>query len=352
VFRSAILPCELTDDVLVVGAGIAGLACARDLARAGLKPLILDRARGVGGRCATRRIEGLPVDHGVVFLHGSDPEFLADLDAVPSQGVLAGWPGRVHGAGTPCQPEAFAPGQRRLAFAEGVSAFPKYLAQGLEVRLKARVTSLEPDGGELRVRTDFGLEYRAPTVVLALALEETAALVEPLATRSPELTSACRLLRMVGSLPCLTLIAGYRPHAPAPDWDVAYPADSQVLHLLSHDSTKRGETRFITLVMQARPRWSRKWLEESPKRWSAEIVAEATRLLGSWAARPAWMQTHRWLHARTDAGTALAGPMILPLPGGARLALAGEAFAPGAGVEAAWRSGRMLAARLLSGEGC
>jgi hypothetical protein len=61
------------------------------------------------------------------------------------------------------------------------------------------------------------------------------------------------------------------------------------------------------------------------------------------------MQTHRWLHAHTDAGSALAGPMILPLPGGGRLALAGEAFAPGAGVEAAWRSGRMLAARLLSG---
>jgi predicted NAD/FAD-dependent oxidoreductase len=43
--------------------------------------------------------------------------------------------------------------------------------------------------------------------------------------------------------------------------------------------------------------------------------------------------------------------MLLSLPGGGRIGLCGDRFAPGGGVEAAWRSGRMLAGRILAGEG-
>ena len=41
--------------VIIVGAGIAGLACARSLADAGMNPVVLDKGRGLGGRVATRR---------------------------------------------------------------------------------------------------------------------------------------------------------------------------------------------------------------------------------------------------------------------------------------------------------
>jgi phytoene dehydrogenase-like protein len=49
---------------VIVGAGIAGLACARELASCGREAVVLERSRGVGGRCATRRVNGQPVDHG------------------------------------------------------------------------------------------------------------------------------------------------------------------------------------------------------------------------------------------------------------------------------------------------
>ncbi|UCF32712.1 MAG: NAD(P)-binding protein, partial [Phycisphaerales bacterium] len=67
----------MDSETIVIGAGIAGLSCAQRLAQADVKSLVLDKGRGVGGRCATRRVEGQPVDHGVIFLHGSDPDFLA-----------------------------------------------------------------------------------------------------------------------------------------------------------------------------------------------------------------------------------------------------------------------------------
>ncbi len=59
-------------DVLVIGAGAAGLAAADALARAGRSVLVLEARARVGGRCWTRRMAGLeaPVEVGAEFLHG------------------------------------------------------------------------------------------------------------------------------------------------------------------------------------------------------------------------------------------------------------------------------------------
>ena len=50
--------------VVIIGAGMAGLACARHLADAGLAVVLLDKGRGVGGRVATRRVGDMQFDHG------------------------------------------------------------------------------------------------------------------------------------------------------------------------------------------------------------------------------------------------------------------------------------------------
>jgi squalene-associated FAD-dependent desaturase len=58
-------------DVIVVGAGWAGLAAATELARHGLKPLVLESARQIGGRARSVRLDGLVVDNGQHVLLGS-----------------------------------------------------------------------------------------------------------------------------------------------------------------------------------------------------------------------------------------------------------------------------------------
>jgi monoamine oxidase len=65
---------RLTDDVVVIGAGMAGLAAARALAEAGLSVTVLEAAERVGGRILTVRDGETVVELGAEFVHGRPPE--------------------------------------------------------------------------------------------------------------------------------------------------------------------------------------------------------------------------------------------------------------------------------------
>ncbi len=67
-------------DVLVVGAGLAGLACARELAGAGLRPLVLEASDGVGGRVRTDVVDGFRLDRGFQVLLTAYPTAARVLD--------------------------------------------------------------------------------------------------------------------------------------------------------------------------------------------------------------------------------------------------------------------------------
>ena len=55
-------------DVAIVGAGLAGLACAQDLTRAGVECTVLEASDGVGGRVRTDAIDGYLLDRGFQIL--------------------------------------------------------------------------------------------------------------------------------------------------------------------------------------------------------------------------------------------------------------------------------------------
>jgi hypothetical protein len=74
-------------DVVVVGAGLAGLACARHLATAGLEVRVLEAADAVGGRVRSDVVDGFTLDRGFQVLNTAYPELarVVDLDDLDLQ---------------------------------------------------------------------------------------------------------------------------------------------------------------------------------------------------------------------------------------------------------------------------
>ncbi|MFD8232988.1 NAD(P)/FAD-dependent oxidoreductase [Streptomyces sp. NPDC059696] len=68
-------------DVVVVGAGVAGLACAHDLAAAGLDVAVLEAGDAVGGRMRTDRLDGFTVDRGFQVVNPAYPQMRRRLPA-------------------------------------------------------------------------------------------------------------------------------------------------------------------------------------------------------------------------------------------------------------------------------
>jgi renalase len=338
-------------DVIILGAGVAGLQCARRLKGGGSDVLVADRADKPGGRCATRMFEGTPADYGALFIHGDDAGFLASVAAAPGQ-RLEGWPMRVNGRGAPCQPDAFAPFETRCAFAEGVNAFPRFLADGLPIRLRAQAASVSAGKDSVTVTLADGERLQARNLVLAMALEQSAPFLRMLEP-ADGIRGMLGVLDLFVSLPCLTVVAGYGQDAGMPGWDICYPEDEPALLLIGNESSKRsaGPQAGVhadphVLVLQASAYWSRKRLERPKEEWSRELLDIAARRLGPWAASPTWTHPHRWRYSRLDRANELAGPMEVRI-GSSRVGIVGDLFSAGGGIQAAWLSGDRLANRLL-----
>lgn len=133
-----------TSDVIVLGAGIAGLAAARSLAEAGLSVSLLEARDRVGGRIATLRAAGsaLPIELGAEFVHGRPPELIdliaeAGLHLFEREGELLYCE---NGRLGDCGPyDAFSvlddlPSSPDISFAEFLAG--KHLPEGLAARAK------------------------------------------------------------------------------------------------------------------------------------------------------------------------------------------------------------------------
>ncbi len=128
-------------DVLIVGGGLAGLACARRLHAAGVHFRLLERSDRPGGRVRTDRVDGFLLDRGFqVFLTGyPEARAVLDLDALALRpfdaGALVRFRGRFHLLADPTRHPA---DLARTALAPAVSLADKARVGALYAALLSR----------------------------------------------------------------------------------------------------------------------------------------------------------------------------------------------------------------------
>ncbi|MFZ8965677.1 MAG: NAD(P)/FAD-dependent oxidoreductase [Steroidobacteraceae bacterium] len=306
--------------VAIIGAGLAGLACARRLAESGVHAVLFDKARGVGGRVATRRAEGLQFDHGAQYVTARDREFAKLLGTLEKQGAAGAWQ---DGGG---------PG--RWVGVPGMSALPKALGVGLDVRLNQPVTALIRQSNCWQLQLAGTIVEAARVIVTVPAPQALSLLGE-----SHPLSAA---LRSVAMAPCLTLMAATRQGA-APFNVREDPAAP--LAWIARNSSKpgRASSEIETWVAQAGPEFSTEHLEKDPQVITSLMLPLLCEQLGVDPESFTYAAAHRWRYARVIAP--LGEPFLRSLD--ATLYLGGD-WCLGARVEAAWTSGIAMAEEWLA----
>lgn len=293
-------------DVIVVGAGVAGLTAARTLAAAGVRLEVLEKSRGLGGRAATRRLHGTPADHGAQYFTARDPRLQAQVAAWKERGVVEVWSRGFHTL-SPQGLREPKEGYPRYAFVGGMNTFGRLLADGLTVRRQAKVTRLSRarlsgTSMEWRVGLGDGSEKRARRVLFNLPAPQALDLGRNLLS-----SQTTAVLNAVTFAPCLALVAGYAQAAPT--WrGISVEDDTQALSWLACDSSKRGtvtqplaETsaelsveKETVLTLHGSPAFSERYLE-TPEEAIAQMLEVAASLGFS---TPRWTELHRWRYAK------------------------------------------------------
>ena len=161
-------------DVLIVGAGLAGLMAGRVLTERGMRVLLIDKGRSVGGRMATRRIGGGLADHGAQFFTVRDPEFGAFVERWIVEGLVFEW-SRGWSDGSLAVTRD---GHPRYAARGGMNALAKHLAIGLDVRTKVRLESVKAIPGGWQVEDESGSTQRAKALLLTPPVPQPLALID------------------------------------------------------------------------------------------------------------------------------------------------------------------------------
>lgn len=298
--------------IAVIGAGMAGTACARTLVQAGFRVTVFEKEAQAGGRMAHVDTRNGTFDAGVQFFTVRDPRFAQALDVV-APGVCKPWSATTivvldeHGqkVSKPTSSEQHwvaTPGMGDLVrlwaaplAAEGL------LHTGTQVEAMER-DALDPHLWQLRVtgpQSTSRVHAGFNAVVLALPAPEAQRLLTGSAVQSPLLLP----LSDVQMQPCWTLMLAY-PQAMqpglttlGPNWNVATSTHHRIAWL-ARESSKPGRSWIERWTVHASAEWSSKHAGDTPARVMAKLHKAFTEVTGIHA-QPSYQDVRLWPHART-----------------------------------------------------
>lgn len=316
-----------TAPVVVVGAGLAGLACAGVLAEAGVPVEVRDRGRRPGGRLGQRQVAGRAVDLGASYFTVRDEAFAAVVADWEHRGLARPWTDTFATA-TPAGLGESKSGPVRWAAPGGLRTLADDLA------------------GHLPEATRPAQQHQVGTVGPGPVVDGQPARAVVLAMPDPQ---ARRLLDPALSGERAALDATYDPViAVAAGWDRrrwpafagAFVADSAVLTWIADDGDRRGDGAPV-LVAHTTAEVAAAHLD-APEEVIPLVLAELARILPL-DAEPEWSLAQRWTFAKP--ADTHDEPYLLSAAG---IGACGDSWGGHPRAEGAWISGRRLGDALVA----
>ena len=296
--------------IAVVGAGIAGITCARTLMQAGHTVTVFEKSRSAGGRMSCRNTEFGGFDHGAQYFTVRDARFALALSTSPS--VVRPWSanavrildeaGRVVAAAKPAL-------EAHYVAVPGMNALVKHWAQPLidgdQLLFETQVSRIEPDKlyphkWQLQTEGTNGTSHvysGFDDVVLAVPSVQAQALL----TRSQQAKTLVTAMAKVTVAPCWTLMLAFpqaqQPNLLGPQWNAARSTHHRIAWL-ARESSKPKRSPIERWTVNASPEWSARHLEDTAERVTAKLLRAFTEITGI-RATPPHATVHRWRYAQT-----------------------------------------------------
>lgn len=280
-----------TSRAAVVGAGLSGLTCGRDLALAGYEVVVFDKARGAGGRMSTRRTgarDRWSFDHGAQYFTARHPAFAAEVDAWVEAGVAAPWRGRIFALDA-VGPRPVGETVQRYVGVPRMSAVTGWMCRPLRLELGSLIAEIEREEDGWIVIDDRGQRRGLyDRLALALPAPQAAPLLEP----APDLAARADSVRFA---PSWAVMAFFDRRLDLP-YDAAF-VNTGPLSWIARDSSKPGRAEGERWVLHASAEWSSEHLELEPEEALGRLLEAFREALGESCQEPSLALAHRWRYA-------------------------------------------------------
>ncbi len=313
---------------LVIGAGISGLLAAGALQENGWQVTVIDKARGVGGRMASRRFERAVFDHGAQFFTVRDARFAALVAEWEQAGVVDMWSRGFATLDSLSNPS----GHPRYRGLPSMTAVPKLLAADLDVRLETHVITVETDGARWTVQSTNGEHFTAGALVITSPVPQSLVLMSHLLP-----AAAYATLSNISYHSCFTVMAILDDFSRLPEPGALQIRGEPIAWI--GDNGAKGVSLVPAVTIHTGPQFSRAHLEDDWETVAHLVMDAAAEWVG---AKVRSYQVHRWLYSH-PVQTYLKDRCFM-LPGS--VVFAGDAFGR-PNVEGAALSGLAAAAALI-----
>lgn len=279
--------------VAIVGAGVAGLAAGRTLAKAGLAPVLFEKSRGPGGRVATRRVGPYSFDTGATSIAprglAIERVMLEELDQSDlvkvEKPIYAHTNLRAH-PGDPSR-QAVA----RYAYRQGNNQLAKLLSEGLDIRLNTTVDNLRRIDGMFEVE---GEPFQ--WVVLTPPIPQAGLLLWSL--------GESRAIANTRYRSCLAIMLGF--DKPLPDLPYHALIDVDQRHPMTWVSVEtakcpeRAPAGHSALVLQMSPQYSWDHYQDEDEAVLRDVIPWVVQLFGEEFRNPVAIDTKRWKYSQPE----------------------------------------------------
>lgn len=305
----------MSERIVIIGAGMAGLATAVSLREGGFRPILVDKSRAVGGRMSSKTIGDARFDQGAQHF-GILSESVAELlEPARTAGVMREW-------------FRTRDGRPRYVGLGGMRRIPEFLARNLEVHTGTPVARLAIHDGRVTVHAG------------SRRFEGSAAVVTPPLPQSLALLGASGIevadpaIRGVDYRACLAVMAHLDGPSGLPDGHRTV-VDDTVAWLA--DNKHKGTSAVQSLTIHSTPTFAAEHIEDDPDTWTDLLLDAASSFLASGVTGATG---HRWRYSEPMTVLNMGSIVLQQSP---PIVLAGEVFA-GAKVEGAALSGLSAAA--------